>query len=46
MLNINNFLENMEDIELGSQLRKLVLIDSLKYTQRTKFLEKGTGGLK
>ena len=44
-INVNNFLENFEDFQLGHNLRKLILRDSMKYTDRTRFLEEGTGYL-
>ena len=44
-LNVNNFLENFEDITIGQSLRRLVLRDAMKYSDRSKFLTKGTGSL-
>lgn len=41
-LNVNNFLENFEDFQVGPALKKLTLRDSMKYTDRTKFLDEGT----
>jgi hypothetical protein len=44
-LNVNNYIENFEDVVLGRRLRKLTLRDSLKYTERTRFVEEGTSTL-
>jgi len=44
-LNVNNYIENFEDFTLGEKLRVLQIKDSMIYTERTKFLEEGTGNL-
>jgi hypothetical protein len=44
-INVNNYLENFEDVVLGSNLKKLTLRDSLRYTERTRFAEEGTVSL-
>jgi hypothetical protein len=44
-VNVNKFVENFEDFTLGPRMRKLTLRDSLQYTERSKFLEGGTGFL-
>lgn len=44
-LNVNNYLENFEDIELGPNMQKLVLRDAMKYGERSNFLSKGTQNL-
>ena len=41
-LNVNNYLENFEDINVGPSLKKLVLRDALKYSERSNFLSLGT----
>ena len=44
-LNVNSYLENFEDFTIGESLTKLTLRDSMIYTERTKFLEGGTGNI-
>ena len=44
-INVNNYLENFEDVVLGSNLKKLTLRYSLRYTERTRFAEEGTVSL-
>ena len=44
-LNVNNFLENFEDFKLGPRMRKLILRDALRYTERTNFLSESTSNL-
>lgn len=44
-INVNNYLENFEDVVLRSNLKKLTLRDSLRYTERTRFAEEGTVSL-
>ena len=41
-LDVNNFVENFEDFNVGPNLRKLEMHDSFKYSDQTKFLENGT----
>ena len=44
-MNCNDFLQNIEDIELGPAMKKLVLRDAMKYSERSNFLTKGTQNL-
>ena len=44
-LNVNNYLEDMEDVKLGFNLRRLVLRDAMKYSDKSKFLSTGTVNL-
>ena len=44
-VNVNCYMENFEDFEVGQRLKKLTLVDSLLYNERSKFLEHGTGNL-
>lgn len=44
-LNVNNFIENFEDYNIGMNLRKLTLRDSFKFGEKTRFLDEGTKNL-
>ena len=44
-VNVNCYMENFEDFEIGEKLQKLTLIDSMLYNDRSKFLEQGTSNL-
>ena len=44
-LNVNNFIENFEEYQIGPNMRKLTLRDSFKFTEKTRFLDEGTKGI-
>lgn len=44
-LNVNNYLEHFEDVQVGPALRKLILRDAMKYTDKSNFLSQNTSRL-
>ncbi|CDW75705.1 UNKNOWN [Stylonychia lemnae] len=44
-LNVNNLIENFEDYFVGPNLRKLILRESFRFTDKTRFLEEGTNNI-
>jgi len=42
---VGNFIEEFEDFTIGDSMKTLIMRDSFKYTNKTRFLEEGTNAL-